>query len=295
MSVTLTPAAFDRWPDCFRLANDSLELILASSFGPRIVSCRLPGGENLFKVFPPAPGRIRGGHRLWVAPEIAEVTWVDDTLPVRVEALPDGARLTGTREPASGLEKEIEIRLSGASVTLTHRVTNRNAWPITYAPWALTQMAPGGIAFSGFPPRGEHPRDLLPSNPLVLWAYTDLSDPRFTWMPRYFALRQDPGVAAPNKLGSFLPRPWGAYLLNRTLFVKWAEAKPGQYPDLGCNFEVFTNAAMLELETLAPLEIAAPGETLQHVEHWAVHGGLQLAAVSDAAVHELLGSRIPPQ
>lgn len=295
MSVTLTSAAFDRWPDCFRLANDSLELILASSFGPRILSCRLPGGENLFKVFPPAPGRIRGGHRLWVAPEIAEVTWVDDTLPVRVEPLPDGARLTGTREPASGLEKEIEIRLSGASVTLTHRVTNRNAWPITYAPWALTQMAPGGIAFSGFPPRGEHPRDLLPSNPLVLWAYTDLSDPRFTWMPRYFALRQDPGAATPNKIGSFLSRPWGAYLLDRTLFVKWAEAKPGQYPDLGCNFEVFTNAAMLELETLAPLELAAPGATLEHIEHWALHGGLQLATVSDAAVHELLGSRIPPQ
>ncbi len=295
MSVTLTPAAFDRWPDCFRLANDSLELIVASSFGPRILSCRLPGGDNLFKVFPPAPGRIRGGHRLWVAPEIAEVTWVDDTLPVRVEALPDGARLTGAREPASGLEKEIEIRLSGASVTLTHRVTNHNAWPITYAPWALTQMAPGGIAFSGFPPRGEHPRDLLPSNPLVLWAYTDLSDPRFTWMPRYFALRQDAAAATPNKIGSFLARPWGAYLLDRTLFVKWAEAKPGQYPDLGCNFEVFTNAAMLELETLAPLEAAAPGATLEHVEHWAVHGGVQLAAVTDAAVHELLGSRIPPQ
>lgn len=295
MGASLTPTAFDRWPDCYRLANDAVELILASSFGPRIVGFRLAGGENVLKVFPPAPGRIRGGHRLWVAPEVPAVTWVDDSRPVRVEPIPGGARLTGSREPESGLEKEIEIRLDGANATLTHRVTNRNAWPITFAPWALTQMAPGGIAFSGFAPQGEHPRDLLPAQPLVRWPYTDLADPRWTWMTRYFALRHDPDAPRPNKIGSFLRRPWGAYLNDGTLFVKWAESRPGRYPDLSCNFEVFANAAMLELETLGPLETPAPGETLEHTEYWSLYGGVRLAAFTDEAVHELLAGRIPPQ
>jgi hypothetical protein len=50
-----------------------------------------------------------------------------------------------------------------------------------------------------------------------------------------------------------------AYWLGETLFVKrYAYDPTAEYPDMGCNTEVFTNADMLELETLSPLIDAAP-------------------------------------
>lgn len=48
------------------------------------------------------------------------------------------------------------------------------------------------------------------------------------------------------------------------LFVKRCEAvaAPAAYPDLGCTFERFTNADLLELETLGPLTTLAPAESV---------------------------------
>ena len=43
------------------------------------------------------------------------------------------------------------------------------------------------------------------------------------------------------------------------------------YPDRGCNFEIFTNVEILELESLAPGLPLAPGATREHVEHWCLH------------------------
>jgi hypothetical protein len=44
----------------------------------------------------------------------------------------------------------------------------------------------------------------------------------------------------------------------------------GIYPDLGSNFEAFTNAELLELETLGPLKQVSAGETIVHQELWVV-------------------------
>jgi hypothetical protein len=54
------------------------------------------------------------------------------------------------------------------------------------------------------------------------------------------------------------------------------------YPDNGCAFETFTNGHMCELETLSPLVKLAPGESIQHVEHWTLFDGLKEPATDDA-------------
>jgi hypothetical protein len=85
---------------------------------------------------------------------------------------------------------------------------------------------------------------------------------------------------------------WGAYYMNQHLFLKRAVVIPGaQYPDFGCNFEVFTNADFLELETLGPMVELRPGEAVEHVEHWWLFGnvpGGENDAWIDAAVLPLV-------
>jgi hypothetical protein len=131
---------------------------------------------------------------------------------------------------------------------------------------------------------------LAPTNPLVMWAFTDLSDPRWTLLKRYLVLRQDPHNPVPQKLGTFNTRTWGAYLLNGELFVKRydAVAEPAAHPDFGCSYETFTNADILELETLGPLATLQPGQSLTHTERWSAFRGVRVDRWTDDELDRVL-------
>ncbi len=289
MKLNFQDVAFEHWRDCRRVSNGCIELTAPRSFGPRVMGCGFEGGRNLFKIFPDeGPGvRVRGGHRLWVAPERQEVTWVLDNDPVEIQDLEDGLRMVGALEPGAGLRKEMTIRFGPCpdEVEIVHRITNHNVWAVELAPWTLTQAAPGGVALCGFPPRGRHPEMLLPTHPLVMWAYTKLGDPRWIWGERFFALRQDPEAAEPQKCGLFHEQSWVAYLLGNEIFFKYAKADSAlPYPDFGCSLEVFTNRFMMELETLGPLTKIQPGGSVEHTERWILLRGVKPADFSDDSI-----------
>jgi len=286
------------WPNCYRIANDDVELIVTSDVGPRIMRYAFHGEPNVFVEFADQLGKSgenvwvpRGGSRVWMAPEDRERTYCADNGPVEVRI--KGAELTAVSavEPESGLRKEITVKLaaSGSCVEVVHRLTNCLSDPQRVAAWVLAMMAPGGVGITGFPPRGTHPEVLAPTNPLVMWAFTDLSDPRWQFTNKYLILRQEPGNAVPQKLGHFNPQTWGAYLLGETLFLKEYSADArAVYPDFGCSFETFTNADVLELETLGPLVDLAPGATLEHSEHWSLHRNVRVETWTDECLDRTL-------
>jgi hypothetical protein len=280
-AIQLEKLEYKGWQNCYRVSNGEVELIVTGDVGPRIIRFGFLGGQNLFKEFQDQLGmsgekemRLRGGHRLWRAPEDPPLTWVADNVPVDIRATPSGMVARAPAEQLTGLEKEIEVSLapSGSHVTVTHRITNRFSLALEFSPWALTMMAPGGLGVTGFPPRGKHPENLQATNPLVMWAYTDLSDERLRIKTKYLLLRQDSANRNPQKFGLFNPDTWGAYWLDGELFVKRMKADSKMiYPDFGCSFETFTNHEVLELETLGPLTRVAPGETVELVEDWGLY------------------------
>jgi hypothetical protein len=279
------------WLNSYLVSNGDIELVVTGDVGPRIIRLGFVGGQNLLKEFPEQLGKsgekdlqLRGGDRVWKAPEDAVATWAPDNLPVEVE-------ITGTRlvarapvEPLTGLQKEIMVEMadSGAAVAVTHRIINRTLFPLEFAPWVLTMMAPGGVAITGFPPRGRHPIALEATNPLVMWAYTDLSDSRWGFTRKYLTLRQDPKNEEPQKLGLFNPHTWGAYLLNEELFLKQYWPNPTlHYTDFGCSFEMFTNAEFLEIETLGPMTKVPPNQGVEYVEIWNLYKGIHIHELTD--------------
>jgi hypothetical protein len=135
---------------------------------------------------------------------------------------------------------------------------------------------------------------LAPTNPLVMWAFTNLADPRWTFLERYLVLRQDPANPVAQKLGTFHPRTWGAYLLGDQLFVKRCDAlgDPTGYPDFGCSYETFTNADILELETLGPLATLQPGESAAHVERWSLHRNVNIGHWEDSELDRVIAPLI---
>jgi hypothetical protein len=177
-----------------------------------------------------------------------------------------------------------------------HTIRNTRRTAVEWAPWALTMMAPGGRGITGFPPRGTHPEVLAPTNPLVMWAFSDLSDPRWTFTKKYLVLRNDPAnTGQPQKLGHFNPDTWGAYHLNEEVFVKRVKADPSRrYTDMGCSYETFTNAEFLELETLGPLMKLAQGQSLEHIENWSLHRNVKIAAWTDEELDRALLPLLKP-
>jgi hypothetical protein len=231
---------------------------------------------------------------VWVAPEDPENSYAPDNLPCKMAVRAGTLEAAGPVEPLTGLQKKISVKMEpeGAAVEVVHEIQNAGRKPYPLAPWVLTMMAQGGWGIHGFPPRATHPEVLAPTNPLVMWAFTHLDDPRWTLTRKYLVLRQDRNNPVPQKLGTYNRHTWGAYLLNLELFVKRYEAtaEPAAYPDYGCTFETFTNADILELETLGPMTTVIPGESVTHVERWSLHRPVLIPNWTDRELDQALGT-----
>jgi hypothetical protein len=277
--IEISTVNYKGWPNCCRLSNGSIELIVTTDVGPRIIRFGFVGGDNEFCEFPDQLGktggnawRIYGGHRLWHAPEMQSRTYFPDNGPVRLEKQDAIVRVIQPAEPTTGIQKEIDIHMDAknARVKVVHRLRNCGALDIELAPWALSVMATGGTAIVPLPLRCSHSEDLQPCNSLTLWKYTNMSDPRWTWGNQYILLRQEttPTVKQ-QKVGVLAPDGWVGYARAGNLFVKkFQHLADARYPDFGSSVEVFTNHEMLEVETLGPLASLAPGGHVEHTEQW---------------------------
>jgi hypothetical protein len=286
-------------PDCYRLSNDSVELIVTTNVGPRILRYGFRNEENILGEVPEAMvetelGRWKplGGHRLWAAPEANPRSYAPDNDAVEFESEGSGhVRLTQSVEAATGIQKEMTITLDaeGSGVQVHHRITNRNLWPIETAPWALTIMNGGGEAIFPQEPYRAWSEYLLPARPIVLWHYTDLSDPRWTIGRKYIRLRSDENLVEPQKLGLLNKRGWAAYLRRETLFVKRAPYVEGAtYPDYNSSFETYTAGSFIEVESLAPLQRLEPNAAAVHIESWSLFRNVRGVGRSEESLEAVL-------
>ena len=287
-------------PGCDRLSNGVVEIVLPIAFGPRIMRYGFVGQENVLgeadvkSATELGEWNARGGHRLWHAPEGHPRSYSPDNAPVERELSGNTIRLRQAVEPRVGIQKEMAVSLdpAGTHVTVRHVLTNRNLWPVELAPWAMSIMSGGGTVILPQEPYGDHSHNLLPVRPLVLWAYTDLSDPRFAIGPKYIRLRVMADRNEPQKIGIANKPGWAAYHRGRTLFVKrFPYDEAARYPDYGSNCEIFVSGPFVEVETLGALQRLEPGASAEHVEHWYLFPDVEIGgteATLDAALEPLL-------
>lgn len=283
LSMKLSTINF-RGAAALRLETGALALEVTTGVGPRITSLRSKKGKagNLFLEFPadekPYHGyMLRGGHRLWHAPEHLVRTYQPDDEPCAFKPVKNGIALAQPVEAKTGIQKAVKIELLGErTIKVTHALTNHGLWPVETACWALTMLRGGGYGVLPLFPKGDHASgDLLPAYSLVPWTYTDLSLDGWDLHRDFFGV-DVPAFEFAQKLGITGYPGWSAYYYGGTTFVKTAKLIAGAaYPDRECPFELFTNGKMIELETLSPLTTIAPGDSVQHVEHWTLFDGLK--------------------
>jgi len=274
------------WKRNLRLQGPTTELVITLDVGPRILRYAFHDARNVFVELPEQLGgsgenewMIRGGHRFWTAPE-ADHSYELDNVPVDWNQVGETA-IEITQPPSHfGFQKTLRVELGRDEVVrVTHSLKNISEKPLALTPWALSTLAPGGTAHlpqprldfhpTEFPEgRATKPEDFLPNRELILWPFTNITDGRYAFSEHFLRVSHHPEQPA-TKIGLKLATGWIAYQNGDYVFAKHFAYDPAlPYPDLGANFELFTNPHILELESLAPLLPLAPGAVREHIEHW---------------------------
>jgi hypothetical protein len=290
---TLEPTQFEGW-DCVRLSNGDAEVVVTTAVGPRLIRYGRTGGPNAFQVIPETRGQAGGadwtpygGHRLWHAPEVKPRSYHPDTGPYGAPAL-DGAtlRIASPPESTTGIAKEMRVTLapSGSAAKVEHVLTNHTVWPVTLSAWALSIVANGGRVVLPQEPFVSHDDELAPARPLVLWPFTDMADPRWRWGRKYLSLSQSGDKGNPQKVGAYNAQGWAAHLTDeQALIVRILPTPtPDGLPDMGCNYETYTDGPFQELETLGPLTTLEPGASVSHTEFWFLKASGPIADTDEA-------------
>ncbi|HEV2690204.1 MAG TPA: hypothetical protein VGV35_16715, partial [Bryobacteraceae bacterium] len=89
-AVKIEKTQYQGWPNCYRISNGEIELVVTTDVGPRIMRYAFVGGRNIFKEFEDQMGKSgestwqpRGGHRLWIAPEDAVLSYALDNSTIQ--------------------------------------------------------------------------------------------------------------------------------------------------------------------------------------------------------------------
>jgi hypothetical protein len=262
------------------LKNDFLSLDVLKDAGPRIVRL-VPAGStlNLLAEVPDMtwgiPGNLfhaYGGHRLWRAPELEEITCLPDHTGCTVAPITNGLRLTHEDHGVVSYRRELEIVLDPAApkLTLTHRITNLGKDVFRAAPWAITMFRLGGsIAHLPMSDAMIDGSPLTPNRSLVLWPYTRLEDERLFVSSEYAELRGEADDDA-LKVGVYSTRGWAAieFAEGWVVVKRFAVSPAAAYTDMGANVQCYVRHRFIELETLGEVKDLQPGEAVSHVEEW---------------------------
>jgi len=284
--------------ESIKIENNQIALWVTTTVGPRVIGLELTAGENLFAELPDAsiecPGvgdyQLRGGHRLWQAPEDPRRTYLPDDDPLSVRETPEGVIFTQPVEPQTGIEKSLVIDLPNqqAEVIVEHQLKNCSSVPVELAAWAITQLKPGGTAI--LPQSGELSDEygLLPNRQIALWPYTKANSEHITWGDRYIFVHANMvdgalKIGFPNAMG------WIGYLREKVLFIKQVEFSPDMdYYDFNSSSECYCNPSFVELETLSARTKLEPGESFSHRETWRVYDQVD-ASITEQSIHNLMG------
>jgi hypothetical protein len=267
--------------ECLRIWNPQVSIWITTGIGPRILGLALNGGENLMAVVPEGclavegrtPFSLRGGHRLWYAPEHPLTTYIADDLPVEIKEVGSDLEVIQPTDQPTGIQKSWLVRLDEkkARLEIDHRLTNRGLAAFELAPWAVTMLRTGGMGVLPLQAGAVDPFGVLPNRLLVLWPYTQVDSPLLKITDRALLVKADVQTGA-LKVGAPNPLGWLAYSYNGVLFVKEVSYQEGgNYPDRGASSQIYCNPAAIELETLGPLVTLEPGGMVEHKETWTIY------------------------
>lgn len=293
MSVQISEVSYGIFGRCLRMAAGGKELLVTVDMGPYIIRYGYEGEDNMFfedvdkfatNDVTDSPYKhdlwwVVGGHRLWCSPEKSPRTYYPDYYPVDVKQDGSTVVFTAPMQEWSQIQCATQLTMDErGNVELLHTITNKNAWSIELAPWTVTVMNAGGVAYI---PQNKRKTGFFPNKWVCFWDYTPMNDSRISLGDDYITVSMDPDKEVAAKVGVLNEHGWMAYLNKGNAFIKKFGFQEGAaYPDNGCNCESYTCRKYTEMECLSPMVKIEPGKTAQHKEVWELKkaGSIELIA-----------------
>lgn len=254
--------------------NGVVEIGIPLTFGIRITHFSLLGEENVFFVHPnemedfslPSGWRVRGGHRLWLAPESPDDYYPDND-PIEYEVKGNTLSVFQREDPLLHVVKSVVLTLKGNTVSVTHKILNTGEGR-RLALWGVSSMKAGGVITVPLKVRED---GYDPNLHISAWDYTNLSDDRLQFSREEIKMTQRASDRR-CKIGVGHPAGPVTYENGNTVFVKRIPLDPERaYPDGGVSFEGFLSDHMVEVEGLSPLKRVAHGKSVSYREIWELH------------------------
>jgi hypothetical protein len=283
--VAVTRIAYHGWPDCFLVANGSVEAVVAPAIG-RVLQLRRTGErEGAFWENRALDGQLHGavshawmnfgGDKCWPAPQTSwkaqqGSAWPPppgfDALPFEAAADERGVTITSAVDPEFGIQvvRHVELEPGRPAMRIRTEFRKLRGRAVKVGIWTITQMRePERISI------------LLPAKSKFAMGYVRLLNAEPAGLEfdgPLLTLRRHPREFV--KIGSEARSlAWeGPQWVVRIE----AENKPGEYPDGGCVTEVYTNPDPLkyvELETLGPLATMNVGDRAEQTTVYTVSDG----------------------
>ncbi|WP_375582723.1 hypothetical protein [Cyclobacterium xiamenense] len=279
----IEPVSFRGWSNCYRIYNETVELIVHAETGGRVLAYRM-GGKNILYAdssqngkdfeawqaqrFDPDGGRLDYGPETSTQ-KLHALTWMGPW-KAQIES-PFRLVLRSMRDEQLGLQSERIITLSpkGSRVEILQRAENISRDTLMRHFWSRTLVQPDGILTL--------PVD--PENSRFSSGYG-----QFEWRPNRINPEPAPderiwvrgkvlhfhAVGATIKAGSDAPAGWMGYRWENLLFIKRYPVFPNaSYAGSEHMMGIFySNGRFAEMEPCSPSYQMAPGEVIEFTEHW---------------------------
>ena len=252
------------------------ELVVLTGIGPRIISFRPEGGDNIFWVneddFSSGDARentfrVFGGTRLWLSPE-TEASYRPDNGPCEVVTSDGTVTVASAPDTTTKIRKSMKITAHDECFSVTYTIKNEGTHLVTAGLWALTCMQPKKGASILLPWGDGGPWDVKDMKYWRRWlgSGTDINSTQWNPTNEFFIV--DP-TGEEGKVGFANGRGFALYTFGDKAFIKHAGYVPtAHYPDGGCSCEVYTCKRFYEIETLSPLFVLGPDASRSHYERW---------------------------
>lgn len=292
MSVQISEIEYGSYGKCIRMTNGVKELIATADMGPCIIRYGFIGEDNMFfeDVDKTATNDITdspyeenewwvvGGHRLWCSPEVFPRTYYPGTKLMNVKVDGNTVTFNAPMQEWSQIQLAISVTMDeDGNIDLCHSVSNKNAWDIELAPWTISVMNGGGVAYI---PQNKRKTGFFPNKWVCYWDYTPMDDSRIKLGSDYITVSMDPSKELAAKIGVLNENGWMAYLNKGNAFIKrFAFEEGAPYPDNGCNCESYTCKNYTEMECLSPMTKIPAGGSACHKESWELKKAASIAEV----------------
>jgi len=261
------------WGKTLFADNEIIEIGIPLEFGIRIGHLSYKNEENLFYEQPndlddlctPEGFRVRGGHRIWIAPE-SKKEYFPDNSPIKYEIQGEKISLFQDEDTYLNVKKSLDITFTdNEEITLKQKVLNTKEETRIFSVWGVTSLAPLGKALI---PLRCRDNGYDPLHKITLWDYTSLGDERVKYERELITLSHRQ-IMQKYKIGVGHPNGSVTYENKGIIFEKSYEINPSsEYPDGGVSFEIFMCRHMVELESLSPLFEVGAKETAEFCETW---------------------------